>query len=245
MRRSLVLILIICLGSCTSYSRQALVLQRQSSEAPLERTQYSTINVQGWTVLVAPGYADVPGMQMSVLALLEDHLYRINRVIPSPALEQLKAVEIWLEVDMHLNKCMGYHPSEVWLSANGYNPDKAGAVEVGNAQAFLDWSHGQPWMVLHELAHAYHDQVLGFHNKRVNAAFRSKVEDGDYVEVLDFSGKLRPHYALTNDTEYFAETTEAYFGTNDFYPFVLSELEQVDPAGVELMKQVWYPPATD
>lgn len=241
MRRSLVLILILCLGSCSSSS----ALQRQSSEAPLERTQYSTINVQGWTVLVAPGYADVPGMQMSVLALLEDHLYRINRVIPSPALEQLKAVEIWLEVDMHETKCMCYHVSEDWLSGNGYNPDKAGTVEIGNAQAFLDWTHGQPWMVLHELAHAYHDQVLGFDNGRVNAAFRSKVEDGDYVGVLHISGEPRRHYALTNDHEYFAETTEAYFGTNDFHPFVRSELEQVDPAGVELMKQVWYPPTTD
>jgi hypothetical protein len=245
MRRNLVLILILCLGSCSSSSRQAVVLQRQSYETPLERTQYSTINMQGWTVLVAPGYTDVPLIFFHVLALLDDHLYRINRVIPSPALEQLKAVEIWLEVDMHKNAAMGYHPSEDWLSANGYNPDKAGAVEVSNAQAFLDWSHGQPWMILHELAHAYHDQVLGWNNCRVNAAFRSKVEDGDYVEVLDIFGKLRPHYALTNVHEYFAETTEAYFGTNDIYPFVRSELEQVDPAGFELMKQVWYPPATD
>ena len=29
--------------------------------------------------------------------------------------------------------------------------------------------------------------------------------------------------------EFFAEMTEAYFGSNDFYPFVTSELKQAKP----------------
>ena len=32
--------------------------------------------------------------------------------------------------------------------------------------------------------------------------------------------------------EYFAELSEAYFGTNDFYPFVRGELQTTRPAGV-------------
>ena len=35
-------------------------------------------------------------------------------------------------------------------------------------------------------------------------------------------------YALTSATEYFAESTEAFFGTNDFYPFVRPELKEHD-----------------
>ena len=74
-------------------------------------------------------------------------------------MDRLQEFEIWAELDMHKTKCMCYHVSSDWLLANGYNPDKAGTVEIGNARAFLEWTHGQPWMVLHELAPAYHDQI--------------------------------------------------------------------------------------
>jgi hypothetical protein len=39
--------------------------------------------------------------------------------------------------------------------------------------------------------------------------------------------------------EYFAEATEAFFGTNDFYPFVRAELKRHDPAAYELMNELW------
>ena len=66
------------------------------------------------------------------------------------------------------------------------------------------------------------------------------VNQGDYEEVLHINGKMRKHYALTNQMEYFAETTEAYFGTNDFHPFVRGELLKVDPIGAELMQEIWF-----
>ena len=47
------------------------------------------------------------------------------------------------------------------------------------------------------------------------------------------------HYALNNDEEYFAETTEAYFGKNDFFPFERAELKEFDPTGYALMEEVW------
>jgi hypothetical protein len=57
--------------------------------------------------------------------------------------------------------------------------------------------------------------------------------------VLHVRGEKRRHYALNNDQEYFAEATEAYFGTNDFYPFVRGELKEHDPKMVELLEAVW------
>jgi hypothetical protein len=41
--------------------------------------------------------------------------------------------------------------------------------------------------------------------------------------------------------EYFAEASEAWFGTNDFYPYVKSELEEHDPAIAALLGRVWNP----
>ena len=140
---------------------------------------------------------------------------------------------------MHKTACMCYHVSKGWLIPNGYNGDKEGTVEIGNARAFLDWTKGQPWMVLHELAHGYHDQVFGYDDESIIEAFQRSRDAGYYDEVGHISGRPRRHYALTNQMEWFAETTEALFGTNDFHPYVRSELREVDPDGAALVEQLW------
>ena len=64
-------------------------------------------------------------------------------------------------------------------------------------------------------------------------------EEGIYKEVLLYTGRKVRHYGLTNHKEYFAESTEAYFGVNDFYPFVRAELKQYDPRMFDLMQKIW------
>ena len=44
---------------------------------------------------------------------------------------------------------------------------------------------------------------------------------------------------MTNPMEYFAETTEAYFGRNDFFPFTRDELKKHDPEMFELLGKLW------
>ena len=200
---------------------------------------YERLEIHGWPVLVNPDLDSNPHLKSEVLGLIQDHLYRITRKMPQPALDRIREIEIWVELEMPKTACMCYHVSRDWLIPNGYNPDKEGAVEVGNAQAFLEWTQGQPWMVLHELAHGFHDKVYGYEDPAIKAAWQNKIDQGDYDEVLHISGKPRRHYALTNQMEYFAETTESYFGCNDFYPFVKGELMQADPKGVQLMESTW------
>ena len=135
--------------------------------------------------------------------------------------------------------CSEYHPSAEWLRENGYNPDKAKCVEIGNASRFLEWSADQPAMVLHELAHAYHDRVLGFDNPAVMAAYQKAVASGRYDKVRRTGGKTERAYALTDSHEYFAEGSEAYFDQNDFYPFIRQELETHDPELFRLLGKLW------
>ncbi|MBG80051.1 MAG: hypothetical protein CMJ39_04980 [Phycisphaerae bacterium] len=201
---------------------------------------YQRLTMHGWPVLVNPALDEHPQLKADTLELLNDHLYRITRKIPQPALDRIREIEIWVELDMHKTACMCYHVSKGWLVPNGYNPDKEGTVEIGNSQAFLDWTQGQPWMVLHELAHGFHDKVYGYEHPGIKAAWQNKVDQGDYERVLHISGGTRKHYGLTNQMEYFAETTEAYFGCNDFHPFVKGELLKVDPKGVELIQSTWF-----
>ena len=44
---------------------------------------------------------------------------------------------------------------------------------------------------------------------------------------------------MNSDQEYFAESSEAFFGTNDFYPFVGAELKQHDPRMYEVLERAW------
>jgi len=50
---------------------------------------------------------------------------------------------------------------------------------------------------------------------------------------------LSQHKALTDAQEYFAELSEAYLRTNDFYPLNRQKLLEFDPEGFELVRQVW------
>lgn len=169
---------------------------------------------------------------------LRAQLHAIAGKVPAPALERLRAVPIWI----HRNsgtKCMAFHPSAAWLASHKFNPHMANAVEIGNSANFVAWSKPQPWMVLHELAHAYHFRVFGFDNPEIIRVWKVAAASGSYDSVLHIAGALKKHYALTNQQEYFAELTESFFGTNDFYPFVRPELKKHDAAGYELIRRFW------
>jgi hypothetical protein len=137
---------------------------------------------------------------------------------------------------------MAHHPDAGWLREHGMDPDKARCVEVANARNFLKWTSDQPWMVLHELAHGYHHQFLdgGFNNAAVKAAFDRASKAKRYESVERTHAKKQKAYPATDPMEYFAESSEAFFGKNDFYPFIRSELKQHDPEMFELLKKFWH-----
>jgi len=208
-------------------------------------SRYERRHIEGWTVLLNRELLDEHGaLAERVLRHLQNHLYRITFVVPESALERLRQVPIWVEYRNRPERhpCMCYHPSAAWLKANGFNPEKAGSVELAGAENFLKWTHDQPWMVFHELAHAYHHQVLGHGHPVIRKAYEQAKAGGTYDKVLHINGSTPRHYAMNNDQEYFAETAEAYFGTNDFYPFTRAELKQHDPEAYRMHERLWTEP---
>ena len=116
---------------------------------------------------------------------------------------------------------------------NGHVPEHAPIVEISD--------QGMEGVInnRHELAHAYHDQVLGFEEPRILAAWKKFVASGKYESVKHVSGRMVRHYALTDQKEFFAEMSESYFGRNDFYPFDREELKQAEPEIFKLLQDVW------
>jgi hypothetical protein len=200
--------------------------------------RYAARTMRGWTVQVERGL-EKKELGRDALELLDHHLYAIERAVPTPALLGLRRIPIWLSEADPVAPCACYHVSPEWLRDNGHDPNKARGVEIANAANFLQWTREQPSMVLHELAHGYHHQVLTYEHAAVNAAFESAVAGGKYASVLHWNARRQSHYALTNATEFFAEASEAWFGTNDFYPFVRAELVDFDPQAAAMLRATW------
>lgn len=199
-------------------------------------------DLEGWTVWVDPSLLEGEHQELGTKALdmLRNHLQRITILLPEPQLGKMRKLEVWLEREHELTS-MQYHPDRDWLEGKGYDPRLEKKVHIPRADDLLSREQmlKHPAVILHELAHSYHDQVLGFDDAGIKAAYAAAMKAGIYEKSLLYTGKVVKHYATTNHKEYFAEATEAYFYRNDFHPFVAIELKQHDPAAYAEMERVW------
>jgi hypothetical protein len=208
-------------------------------------TAHTKRMIEGWTVRVddrlLKGEGAVRGER--ALKLLTARLVAITTVMPEKALAGLRAVNIELDLDYPGLTFMQYHPDVDWLKEQGYSEALAKCVHLPDVEDFLSpfENHRMPWVVLHELVHGYHDQVLGYDEHRIKAAWKKFRAGGKYKSVLTNRWGMHEHYALTSPMELFAEMTESYFGSNDFYPFVAGELQQAEPEIFALMAEIWGP----
>jgi len=202
-------------------------------------------DIEGWTVHIDPQMLDGEHSQAGAEALkmLANHLQRITILLPEEKLTEMRTLEIWIEHHHPALGSMQYHPSIGWLRSHGHDPRLAKKVHIPRAKALLSRHQmiKHPAVVLHELAHAYHDQVLSFDNPRIIEIFKKAEAAGIYEKSLLYTGKMVRHYGLSNHKEYFAEGTEAYFYRNDFYPFCRAELQEHDPLLHDLLVAIWGP----
>ena len=216
-----------------------------AAEKPALPTAHTTRDIEGWTVRVDDRLLNGEGAATGerALKLLTARLVAITIVVPEKSLAELRAITIELDLDYGDLKAMQYHPDAGWLKSHGYSGKLAKCAHIPRADDFLSpfENHRMPWVVLHELAHGFHDQVIGFDEPRVTAVWKKFCESGKYKSVLTSPGHMREHYGLTNQKEFFAEMTEAYFGSNDFYPFVTGELKQSEPDVFTLLEEIWGP----
>ncbi|MDB6133456.1 MAG: hypothetical protein JWM59_1699 [Verrucomicrobiales bacterium] len=226
----------------TQTQTQNKTIATATGSQPAAHTERS---IEGWKVRIDDRLLKGDGAAAGERAvkLLTSRLTAITAVLPEKPLAGLRAITIQLDLNCGDLHSMQYHPDAGWLRSNGYSEKLAKCVHIPDIDQFLSpfENHRMPWAVLHELAHGYHDQVLGFDETRVRAAWEKFRAGGKYASVLTSPGTLREHYGLTNDKEFFAEMTEAYLGSNDFYPFVAGELKQAEPEIFTLMADIWGP----
>ncbi len=198
-------------------------------------------SIEGWTVFVNERLLEKEKeVTEQALGLLTKQLKTIVKLVPARAVAHFRTVPLWLS-PLYEGKgpTAEYHPAVGWLRENGRDPAMAKCVEFTNISIFEKEYKRMPFFVLHELAHAYHNQVLGFDDAVIKAVYQRAVESGKYDAVKNQAGKTMRAYAMTDHKEYFAENTEAFFGQNDFQPFNKDELKTHDPEMYALLDQIW------
>lgn len=230
----------------------ALALSAQATPDPYVHTMpesldaYAAETIAGFPARVNKDLITrEPELLSTVRTMLASDLLMIEHVLPEPAFDRIKTTTFWIElqgpvVDPGMSgRGMCYHASRDWVTGHGLLAEKTGGVEICRAEDFIDWRRNQPFMTLHELAHAYH-HMLGTDYAPVADAYEHAKQAGLYDAVMH-NTRTEPEraYAMTNATEYFSELTEAYFGLNDFYPFTRVQLEAHDPQGLASIEAAW------
>lgn len=224
----------------------AALLSAQVETVPAVPNQRT---VEGWRVLVSTKLLDQDSTAVEkALKMLSVQLEEIVKKVPSSAVARLREVPLYFSPEYpHTPPRAEYHPGAEWLSSNGRDPAMAKGVEFTNTRIFEAETRRMPNFALHELAHAYHDRVLGFEEPRIKECYEKALASGKYDNVgrKDSEGRIshKRAYAMTNHKEYFAECTEAYFSKNDFFPYTRQELRQHDPEMEHLLEQLWQVPA--
>ena len=217
------------------------------AETKSEPTSYNHLfeirNIRGWTVYVnKQDLLEHPEEMNDALEYLHAQFYQVLLNVPKAAVNQTQQrAPIWFEYDTISN--IAYH-GRGWLIANKYKPpDVRTVIGLTSAKTFIRKSYHQPWVVFHELTHCYDHRFLrsdkSYDKYKLDEVYNNAMEKGIYDAVLCRYSLSTKHYGANNRGEYFAESSEAYFGANDFYPFVRAELKEYDPDMYYLLQNLW------
>ena len=214
----------------------------KSTKPEKVRIPHEVVEIAGWHVHVDTSLLEGEHKELGDLALkvLEQRLHRIIMRIPEEPMKKMQEVPIYFDRAHPLGNAH-FHPSAGWLKGHGYDPAMAKAIHITHAKDLVRAAKTPRGgcVILHELAHAYHDRELGFDHEEILATYRKFADTGKFDMVPYSNGKVRPHYALTDHKEYFSEITEAYFTGNNIYPFNQYELMKEHPESARLVAKIW------
>lgn len=219
---------------------------------PLVRIEHRTQKIEGWTVHVDTSLLEGEHKKTGDLALriMDERLHQIALRLPAGPVARMREVPIYLDRNHPLGNAH-YHPDADWLESRGYDPALAKTVHITGAESLIREarSPNAGSVLLHELAHAYHERVLDFDHKEIIRGYQQFCDSRKFDLTPHVSGRKMPHYGLTDHKEYFAEMTETFFVGNGYFPFNHYQLHQEHPESYQLIATIWgseiKPPVTD
>ena len=214
---------------------------KPAQKTPYEPTSHYTImNMEGWKVYVnkalLPGGAHAE-MGAKAIERLRGDMVLVKHWVADEPLAKLLKVGIWLELDSTngphgRTPVFHYHPFLGWLKKMDFHPGKHKCVEYSRAASLVKNRRGKATakILLHELAHAYHDQILSFNDPDILAAHKRAREGGKHPK--------NDWVVRANHKEFFAGVSTRYFGTKE----EREALVERDPILLKKLQKVWGKP---
>ena len=123
--------------------------------------RYEYGEFDGRPIYVASHFRQInPSLLQDCLSVITGTLRDLGTKVPAAAWAKLHKVPVWLEYEDALFPGGCYHESKTWVVAHGYEPAKTGGVQFTKNISL--WHRDQPMMLMHELAHVYHHDVLTY-----------------------------------------------------------------------------------
>jgi hypothetical protein len=207
---------------------------------------YKLHKIEGFNLLVSKEVleADTSRFERKPLDVLERELTTIREKMTPQALATLRKLTIWVEWDEKLAVGNGRDGSAIAIYYGGHQfglprvgkqPVKSKSVTILRMKSLT--AEHQPGndkgrcVLLHEIAHAVEDNLLTpEQHVSVKAAYRQAMERKLYDKA---------QYVSTNEMEFFAELTCAYFDQLQYFPHNREELKKHDPASFRVLDSVW------
>jgi hypothetical protein len=206
---------------------------------------YRTTKIEGFTFVVKEAVftRDLTEYERKPLDVLEQECKTLVKILSPKALAALRGLVIFVEWDEEVplhsgrkgNATATYYPMDAaQMVKDGKHALQAKTVTIHSLKALT--AARQPkkdtgeCLLLHEFAHAIHDQLLGFDHAGIKAAYQQAMERKLYDKDL---------YVATNDREFFAELSCAYLDRLRYYPNTRADLQKHDPTSFKVMETVW------
>lgn len=242
MIRLMVVVLVLAVPLCA----QDRKLEPKAKKTPFDNIPgYKVHMLAGFTVII---HEDVEAnersdMKRKPLECLELELKNVAGLMNSKAVDALRKIPVWAEWDEVLPVGNGrpgqsyasyYGGNQRNLLGQGMHPLKAKCVVLHLtkqlAKSYQEKDRPETLVMLHELAHAVHDQMLGMQHGGVKAAYAQAMARKLYDKSL---------YIATNEAEFFAEASCAFLDRLDYVPKNRAALKAHDPETYKLMESVW------
>jgi len=168
------------------------------------------------------------------LDLLSRSLRKVNEVYPENA--KVLFHKIYIFVDWNKPGALGLYsqgprgPSDPKTHFNCIDINGMKFVTEKNNDKKLQPNNTATLVLLHELAHCYHHQVLGWNHELIKDAYQNAKNQ----KLFDLKS-----YLMSSDKEYFAELTTAYLDKHYSVPKTREEIKEKDIQGYGLMGKIW------
>ena len=215
----------------------SLLIITFSTSTAAERPSYNSVTIAGWDVHVERSLIKDTRAGV-VLAFLEEKLKEAQKVLPRRHLAKLKAVPIWLSENN--GEDVEFYFYERRVHQGDFDPEKFGGIEIQNINNFLEMMEYDQSIMIHELAHAYHQMNYKEIDKLIMRAYKNSEQEKLYKKTeTRRNRKAHENYAAASPYEYFAELSAIYFVGNYYYPFDDRDLKKHDRVGYEMIEKTW------